>query len=186
MSENDGIVLDVDEPLGLADVRAHERVDQRRYLLVRKRLLPAHQCDAGGEPLQIPGEVSDERLVEVVDVEDEHSGPVHIRAEVLRMQIALDPHPARAVVGPSVFSAGDVGVEHTCATAVEGERVGRHLAELGPERVGVRLHEFGERLHEAVDDERFPLATVDSGLGQGSPPPGTSMFSASIGCRTGG
>src|SRR6185503_3150069 len=77
------IVLDVDEPLGLADVRANERVDQRRYLLVRKGLLPANQCDAGGEPLQIPGEVSDERLVEVVDVEDEHSGPVHIRAEVL-------------------------------------------------------------------------------------------------------
>src|SRR6476659_148473 len=73
------------------------------------------------------------------------------------MQIALDPHPARAVVGPAVFSAGYVGVEHTRATAVEGERAGRHLAELGPERVGVRLHESGERLHKAVDDERFPL-----------------------------
>src|SRR6476660_2161765 len=92
------------------------------------------------------------------------------------MQIALDPHPARAVVGPAVFSAGYVGVEHTRATAVEGERAGRHLAELGPERVGVRLHESGERLHEAVDDERFSLVAAVARCGHACEVPARSVM----------
>ena len=115
--------------------------------------MPAHQRDAGREPLKIPREVPEERLVEVVDVEDEHAGAVHVGAEVLRVQITLNPHAGGPVVRPPVLAVGHVRVEHAGASAVERERVGGHFAELGPERVWVGLHEVGERVDEAVDDE---------------------------------
>ena len=88
----------------------------------------------------------DERLVEVVDVEDQLSRAVHVGSEVLRMQVALDPDAAGPLVGPSVLPLGDVGVEDAGAAAIERERVGGHLAELGAECVGVGLHQIGERL----------------------------------------
>src|SRR3712207_8969872 len=40
------------------------------------------------------------------------------------------------------------------AAAVEGERIGGHLPELVPKRVGVRGHELRERLHQHVYDLR--------------------------------
>lgn len=73
------------------------------------------------------------------------------------MQIALYPDAAGSLVGPSVLAIGDVGVEDAGAAAVERERVGGHLAELGAERVGVGIHQIGERLHQAVDDEGLPI-----------------------------
>jgi len=97
--------------------------------------------------------VPDVRFIEVVDVEDEHSRAVHVRAEVLRVQITLDPYAGGSLVCPPIFAVGHVGVEHARAAAVEGERIGRHFAELGPECHGVGLHQIGERPHEAVDDE---------------------------------
>jgi hypothetical protein len=64
----------------------------------------------------------------------------------------------RGVYGrlPICPAFGNVRVEHGGAPP-EGERVGGHFAELGPERVGVCLHEVGERVDEAVDDERLAL-----------------------------
>ena len=47
----------------------------RRITSSDKRFLPAHQRDARGEPLQVPGEVPDVGLVEVVDVEDQLPAP---------------------------------------------------------------------------------------------------------------
>ena len=88
----------------------------------------------------------DEGLVEVVDVEDQHPGAVHVGSEVLRMQVALYPDAAGSLIGPSVLPIGDVGVEDAGTAAVEREGVGGHLAEFGAERVGVGLHQIGERI----------------------------------------
>ena len=99
----------------------------------------------------------DERLVEVVDVEDQLSRAVHVGAEILRVQITLDPDAAGPFVGPSVLALGGIGIEHAGASAVERERVGRHLAELGAECVGVGLHQVGECLYQAVDDDGLPM-----------------------------
>src|SRR6185312_13038438 len=59
-----------------------------------------------------------------------------------------------------------------------------HLAELGPERVGVRLHEPGERLHEAVDDERFPLVAAVARCGHACEVPAWSVMYVVPGGRT--
>jgi hypothetical protein len=55
--------------------------------------------------------VAEVGLVEVVDVEDQYAVAVHVGAEVLRVQVALDPDAARALVGPGVVAVGHVGVE---------------------------------------------------------------------------
>ena len=151
------VVVGLAEPLHLVEVGPHEGRVEIANNLVGQGFLPAHQRDAGREALQVPGEVPDERLVEVVDVEDQVSRAVHVGAEVLRMQIALDPDPAGPLVGPSVLALGNVGVEDTGASAVERERVSGHLPELGAEGVGVGLHQIFEGLHQAIDDERLPL-----------------------------
>ena len=77
-------------------------------------------------------------LVEVVDVEDEHPVAVHVGAEVLRVQVALDPDAAGALVRPAVLLLLHVRVEQARAATIEGERVGGHLPELLTERIGVR------------------------------------------------
>ena len=96
-------------------------------------------------------------LVEVVDVEDEQTFGVHVGAEVLGVQVAVDPHPRRPVVGPPVVQVGHVGEEQAGRAAEERERVGRHLAELRPEAARVGPEEVVERLGEHVDDLLAPL-----------------------------
>lgn len=88
------------------------------------------QRHAGRETLQVPGEMTQVRLVEVVHIEDQHAQVVEVGAEVLRVQITLDPHPASALVSPRIRQLADIGVEQAGAAAVEGERVGGHLANL--------------------------------------------------------
>jgi hypothetical protein len=92
-------------------------------------------------------------LVEVVDVEDDAPRAVHVGAEVLRVQVTLDPHARRPLVAPAVLGRRHVGVEQAGTTPVEGEGIGGHLAELRAERVCVRRHQVGERLDQDVDDQ---------------------------------
>ena len=136
----------------LLEVGARVRPDHLPDRLVRERLGEAEQREARGHPLEVPGEVPEVGLVEVVDVEDEDPGGVHVGAVVLRVQVALDPDAARALVGPAVLEAGDVGVEQARAAAVERERVGGHLAELAPERLRVGLDQVLEGVDEHVHD----------------------------------
>ena len=79
-------------------------------------------------------------------------GRVHVGAVVLRVQVALDPDAAGALVGPAVLEVGDVGVEQARAAAVERERVRGHLAELAPERARVGLDQVLEGVDEHGDD----------------------------------
>ena len=79
--------------LDLLDVAPRHRGDHLGDLVVAHRLLVAEERKAGGEPPDVPGERADVRLVEVVHVEDEATLAVHVRAEVGRVEIALDPHP---------------------------------------------------------------------------------------------
>ena len=67
-------------------------------LPVAERLGVSEERDGGGEALEVPGEGADEGFVEVVDVEGETAVGVHVRAEVLGVQIAVDPDPAGLLV----------------------------------------------------------------------------------------
>ena len=69
--------------------------------LVRQRLGEAQQRQAGRHPPQVPGEVAEVGLVEVVDVEHEDPGRVHVGAEVLGVQVALDPDAATCARPPT-------------------------------------------------------------------------------------
>jgi hypothetical protein len=133
-------------------------------LLVAERLRVPDQGHGGGEALQVPGEGADVRLVEVVHVEDQAALGVHVRAEVLGVEVAVDPHPARAVVevGPAVLLALQVGVEQGGRAAVEREGGGRHLPELDPEGRGVRREQLAER--RAEDGEDLLAALLSRGL----------------------
>ncbi len=104
--------------------------------------------------------MSEVSLVEVVDVEDEHPVAVHVGAEILGVQVALDPDAARALVGPAVLFLLHVGVEQAGAAPIEGERSCRHLPELLPERVGVGLHQPRESVHQHV---HYPCLTLVGG-----------------------
>jgi hypothetical protein len=72
------------------------------------------------------------------------------------VQVALDPHPARALVGPRVLVLRHVRVEQARAAPVERERRRRHLAELPAERHRVRAHQLVERGHQHLDDLFLP------------------------------
>ena len=150
------LLLDVDADL--LDVGAQVVAGELAHRVLRQRLLPAHQREARDEPAQVPGEVPEVGLVEVVDVERQHALGVHVGAEVLRVEVAVDPDAARALVRPAVVELAHVGVEQARAAAVERERVGGHLAELGPERVGVGLHQRLERVGQRRQDQLGSLA----------------------------
>ena len=92
-----GVVGDLGEV-----ARGGTSADQRRTVLLGQRLLPAQQRQARREPLQVPGEVPDVGLVEVVDVEDQPAVGVHVGAEVLGVQVTVDPDAAGALVDPRV------------------------------------------------------------------------------------
>ena len=132
----------------LVEVRLGVRPDHPLDRVVRQRLGEPEQRQRRRHPPQVPGEVAEERLVEVVDVEHEDPGGVHVRAEVLGVQVALDPHATGALVGPRVLELHHVRVEERRAAAVERERRRRHLAELAPERARVGLDQLAERVGE--------------------------------------
>ncbi len=92
------------EPAHLVEVRADVAAHQLGDRVVGDRLAPAQQREARREPGDVPGEVPEVGLVEVVHVEDQDAVAVHVRAEVLGVQVALDPHPARPLVGPRVVA----------------------------------------------------------------------------------
>lgn len=137
-------------------------------LLVAERLGVADQRDRGGEPLEIPGERADIGLVEVVDVEDQPTRGVHVGAEVLGVQIAVDPHPAGPLVQiRSAVLYGlrlQVPVEQARRAPVEGEGGGGHLPEFHAEGRGVG----GEQLSEGgVEDGEDLLAALRGVLCRG-------------------
>jgi len=136
----------------LLEIGARVRADHLADRAVGERLGEAEQREARRHPLEVPREVPEVGLVEVVDVEHEDPHGVHVGAVVLRVQVALDPHPARALVGPAVLEGGDVGVEDAGAAAIERERVGGHLAELAPERARVGLDQPLEGVDEHGHD----------------------------------
>ena len=109
------VLFAVVEGLDLLDVGFRVGLDHRCDRLVGERLEEAEHGQARRHPLEIPGEVPQVGLVEVVDVEHEDPGVVDVGAVVLGVQIALDPHPARALVGVAVLGLGDVGVEQAGA-----------------------------------------------------------------------
>jgi hypothetical protein len=146
------VVVGAGEGRDLVQVGAEVAAEHVADDVVAEGLAPGEQREAGGEAPQVPADVPEVGLVEVVDVEDDPALAVHVRAEVLRVQVTLDPHARRPLVTPGVLQGGHVGVEQAGGAAVEGERVGGHLAELRPEGVGVGGHQVGEGVHQDVDD----------------------------------
>ena len=145
----------------MVDVAAQIRFGQFADVLLGEGLLPAHQGQARDEATKIPAEVPHVRLVEIVDVEDEGAFRVHVRAEVLQVQIAVDPHSAGALVGPRIVEVTQIVVEQAGAAPVEGERIGGHLPELRAKRTRVRLHQIGEGLDEDLHDPTLPRGIGD-------------------------
>jgi hypothetical protein len=111
--------------------------------------------------------VPDVGLVEVVDVEDEDAGGVHVGPVVLGVEVALDPDAGRALVDPRVVEAGHVVVEEAGRAPVEGERVASHLAELAAEGGGVGVDQVGEGIDQHLDDPAAPGVGVGGQVGQG-------------------
>ena len=144
----------------LVDVGAAVGDDHLLDRLVGERVAEAEQGQARGHPLQVPRVVAEVGLVEVVDVEHEDPGGVHVGAVVLGVQVALDPDAARALVDPRVLEPGDVVVEQHRRAAVERERVGGHLAELAPERARIGLDQLLERGDEDLRDALLALTGV--------------------------
>ena len=142
-------------------------LDQPRDAVVRQRLAEPEQRQRRRHPLQIPRVVAEVGLVEVVDVEHQHARRVHVRAVVLGVQVALDPHARGRVVDPRVLEPVDVRVEQRRAAAVEGERVRGHLAELPPERARVALDQVLERVDEDGDDVLLALVVRAGEIGDG-------------------
>jgi thioredoxin-dependent peroxiredoxin len=135
--------------------------DELADRVLGQRLLPAEQRQARGEALEVPGEAAQVGLVEVVDVEDEPAVGVEVGPEVLHVQVTVDPDPLRTVARPVVGLGRHVVVEQARGAAVEGVRVARHLAVLGPERGRIGPHQRGEGVAEDLhDDGRAILAAV--------------------------
>ena len=120
-----GVVVGPAVGIDLAQVGAGIAADQAAHDVLRQRLLPAHQGQRGGEALQVPREAPEVGLVEVVDVEDEPAVGVEVGAEVLHVQVAVDPDAAAVLGGEGVLRLGHVGVEQAGAAAVERVRVAR-------------------------------------------------------------
>nr|WP_249375055.1 hypothetical protein [Streptomyces sp. I05A-00742] len=122
--------------------------------VVAERLGVAQQGHGGGEALEVPEERADVGLVEVVDVEDQAAVGVHVGAEVLGVEVAVDPHPAGAVVQvrSGVPPVGQVVVEEAGRAPVEGEGGGGHLPELDAEGGRVGCQQLSERGVEDGED----------------------------------
>jgi hypothetical protein len=144
------------------DVSPRVGLDQPRDARVAQGLAEAEQRDRRRHPLQVPRVVAEVGLVEVVDVEHEDAGGVHVGAVVGGVQVALDPDARRGVVDPLVVQALDVGVEQRRAAAVERERVGGHLAELAAKGARIALDQVLEGVDEHGDDVVLAL-----GIGAG-------------------
>jgi hypothetical protein len=186
------ILLAVVEGLHLVGVRLAVRLDHLADRLVRECLDEAEQRQARGHALEVPGEVAQVGLVEVVHVEDEHPGIVDVGAVVLGVQVAVDPDSARALVGIAVFGAGDVGVEEAGASPVEREGVLGHLSELAPERARIGVDQVLEGVHEDFDDVLLPppalshvISLARSGriAAPSRPPSSRARSSGSRACR---
>jgi len=167
------VAVGPDEVAHLLDVGADVRLDEAGYVGVGDGLHPREQGHACDHALDVPGEVPEVGLVEVVDVEHEDPVAVHVGAEVLGVQVALDPDSPGPLVRPAVFLLLHVGVEQAGAPTVEGEGPSRHLPELLPERVGVGDHEVRESVNEHVHDLRLARLVPPSrllGFGHVAPP----------------
>jgi hypothetical protein len=146
-----------DVVVDLGEVGARVAGDQLADRLLGEGLLPRDQGQAGREPLEVPREVADVRLVEVVDVEDQPAVGVEVGPEVLDVEVAVDPDALGAVVGPLVLLLRDVVEEQAGAAAVEGVRVGGHLAVLGAEGRRVGAHQRREGVAQHLDDHGRPV-----------------------------
>lgn len=141
-------------------------LDEFRDLFVAKGLSVTDQGDGGSKALEVPGEGADVGLVEVIDVENKTTLGVHVGTEVLRMQIAMDPDAAGALVeeGTAVLLLVEVVVEETGRAAVKGEGGGGHLAELALERGRVAGEEIAKGVVEHLED--LVAALLDTQLRQ--------------------
>jgi hypothetical protein len=151
--------------LHLVEVRLAVGLDHLGDRFVGERLDETQQRQTRRHSLEVPGEVAQVGLVEIVDVEHQDAGVVDVGAEVLGVQVALDPDPAGALVGVGVLGVGHVGVEQAGAAAVKGERVLGHLAELAPEGARVGVDQVLEGVQEDLHDlllARFVVSHVVS------------------------
>ena len=123
-------------------VLAHRRRHDRAAIGIVEAAIPARDREARGEPLHVPLERPRQRLVEVVDAEDEPPIGRGEDAEVREVRVAAElrvqarPRPVR-----------EVGRHQVGGAAEEGERRREHppvpdRAELGKSRLRLLLEEI--------------------------------------------
>ena len=83
-----------------------QRADERVDLVVSHGLLLADKRKAHRQAPQIPGEWAHIRLVKIDHVEEQSARRVEVVTEVVNMQIAMDPDPARALIEKGILVGG--------------------------------------------------------------------------------
>ena len=140
---------------GLA-VGAHARAHGLLALLLRKAVVEPADLDARGQALHVPLPGADERLVEVVDVEDRRLLGAREEAEVRDVGI-----PAGLDVYAAHGRRGEVGSHDEGASAIKGESRDRHaLIAQGQKRLHARLALAAQE----VDRVRTALSGLPSGV----------------------
>src|ERR687890_777524 len=97
------VAVAVDEVTYLLHVGPDVRLYQPRDVGVGDSLHPSQQGHARDHSLDVPGEVTEVGLIEVVHIKDEHPVAGHVGAKVLRMQVALNPDTAGALIRPTIL-----------------------------------------------------------------------------------
>ena len=135
--------------------------------------VPSGDREAGGEPLHVPLERSRQRLVEVVETEDEPPIRCGVDAEVREVRVS-----AELRVQSRPRPVGEVGCHEIRPAAEEGERGGQHApvpngAELGKTRLSLLLEKI-DRV--SADLRRLPRAVRRaSELGASGPSPRSAL-----------
>ena len=122
-------------------VGARRRQQDPPPLLALEPVFAAGDREAGGEPLDVPLPWARQRLVEVVEVEDE--APVGRRegAEVGEVGVAAGLHPQARD-----RRRRQVGGHHRGGAAEEGERRGRHPPVADRHQLGTRVAAWRSRI----------------------------------------
>ena len=102
-------------------VGARDRLHHRGPVLALEAVVAGGDLEARGEPLEVPLPGPGQRLVEVVEVEDQPPVGGGEDAEVGEVGVAAHLHPQARGRG-----RGEVGGHHRRGAAVEGERRDRH------------------------------------------------------------
>ena len=127
-------------------VRAHQVGGHARRVAVGQVQVLRRDHDAGGQALEVPFEGRGQRLVQVVDVEDDVALGRGKGAEVHQVRVAAGLHAQAAA-----RRGGQVGGHQRCRAAIEGEGRRRHAPEADRDQFGQASRvRFAQQFHRVA------------------------------------